>query len=129
MLAGLMPANRVAVSGADERLQDSRGTRKGAAPASAWRSRWRQWRGWLLFLGKPLRRGIVIFVVLLVIEYLVVPELVGASKDLYLLGKVNAAWLATGVLLEGASLQQPYPPSPDPGCGRPRLRSAAVEDL
>jgi hypothetical protein len=30
--------------------------------------------------------------VLLVIEYLVVPELAGASKDLYLLGRVNAAW-------------------------------------
>jgi len=53
---------------------------------------------------KPLRRGIVIFIVLLIIEYLVVPELVGASKDLYLLGRVNAAWLAAGLVLEGLSL-------------------------
>jgi hypothetical protein len=52
----------------------------------------------------PLRGGIVIFVVLLVVEYLVVPELVGAGKDLYLLGRVNPAWLAAGVALEGASL-------------------------
>jgi uncharacterized membrane protein YbhN (UPF0104 family) len=87
-----------------ERLRDSRKPGQDAVPDSAWRSRWRRWRGWLPFLVRPLRRGIVVFVVLLVIEYLVVPELVGASKDMYLLGRVNAAWLATGVLLEGASL-------------------------
>jgi uncharacterized protein (TIRG00374 family) len=51
-----------------------------------------------------LRRGIVIFALLLIVEYLVVPELVGASKDLYLLGRVNAFWLAGGVFLEFASL-------------------------
>ena len=65
---------------------------------------WRWWRTWLPFIVKPLRRGVLLFVVLLVIEYLVVPELVGASKDLYLLGRVNAAWAATGVALEGLSL-------------------------
>jgi hypothetical protein len=53
---------------------------------------------------KPLRRGAVIFGILLIIEYLVVPELVGASKDLYLLGRLNAVWLIAGVVLEGASL-------------------------
>jgi uncharacterized protein (TIRG00374 family) len=53
---------------------------------------------------KPLRHGIVIFILLLVIEYLVVPELVGASRDLYLLGRVNAAWLVAGLALEGLSL-------------------------
>ena len=53
---------------------------------------------------KPLRRGIVIFVLVLIVEYLVVPELVGASKDLYLLGRLNAGWLAAGVILEGLSL-------------------------
>jgi uncharacterized protein (TIRG00374 family) len=61
-------------------------------------------RHWLPFLAKPLRRGILIFVLLLIIEYLVVPELVGASKDLYLLGQVNPGWLVAGVLLEGLSL-------------------------
>ena len=58
----------------------------------------------LPFLVKPLRRGILLFVVLLIVEYLVVPELVGASKDLYLLGQVNVAWLVAGVVLEGLSL-------------------------
>jgi uncharacterized protein (TIRG00374 family) len=64
----------------------------------------RGWRGWLPLVIKPLRRGAVIFGILLIIEYLVVPELVGASKDLYLLGRLNAAWLIAGVALEGVSL-------------------------
>ncbi len=68
---------------------------------SIWFSRLRTW---LPFLVKPLRRGVVIFVLLLVIEYLVVPELVGASKDLYLLGRVNPFWLIAGLVLEGLSL-------------------------
>jgi hypothetical protein len=67
-------------------------------------ARGRPWRNWLPFLVKPVRRGILIFVLLLIIEYLVVPELVGASKDLYLLGQVNPLWFAAGVLLEFLSL-------------------------
>jgi uncharacterized protein (TIRG00374 family) len=65
---------------------------------------WRRLRTWLPFLVKPLRRGIVLFIVALVIEYLVVPELVGASKDLSLLGRVNAGWLIAGLVTEGLSL-------------------------
>src|SRR6266852_6074849 len=95
--------------------------RQGAKGAKSW---W--WRSWFPFVVKPLRRGIVIFVVLLIIEYLVVPELVGASKDLYLLGQVNAAWLAAGLVLEGLSLfcyglltQAVLPPgSVNPGLSR-----------
>src|SRR5271154_3449905 len=71
------------------------------SPRRNWRS---IGRSWLPFVVKPLRRGIVIFVLLLVIEYLVVPELVGASKDLHLLGQVNPGWLVAGLVLEGASL-------------------------
>jgi hypothetical protein len=63
-----------------------------------------RWRSWLPFLVKPLRRGVLIFALVLIIEYLVVPELVGASKDLNLLGRVNPAWLAAGAILEGLSL-------------------------
>jgi uncharacterized protein (TIRG00374 family) len=61
-------------------------------------------RAWLRRRRKPLRFGVLLFVMALVIEYLVVPELVGASKDLYLLGQINAAWVAAGVVLEGLSL-------------------------
>jgi uncharacterized protein (TIRG00374 family) len=70
-------------------------------PKATIRSRW---RFWLPFVVKPLRRGIVIFALVLIIEYLVVPELVGASKDLHLLGQVNPAWLVAGAILEGLSL-------------------------
>ena len=65
-------------------------------PAAQRRGWFRRLRTWLPFLVKPLRRGVVIFILLLVIEYLVVPELVGASKDLYLLGQVNPLWLVGG---------------------------------
>src|SRR5690349_1126229 len=68
------------------------------------RGRWRRWRTWLPFLVKPLRRGIILFALVLIVEYLVVPELVDASKDLYLLGRVDAAWLVAGLALEGLSL-------------------------
>src|SRR5689334_1887385 len=66
--------------------------------------RWQLWRPWLRLLAKPARRLVLILILALVIEYLVVPELVGASKDLYLLGRVSAWWVALGVVLEGASL-------------------------
>ena len=52
----------------------------------------------------PLRRGLLIFVLLLIIEYLVIPELVGASKNLNLLARVNAGWMVAGLALEAASL-------------------------
>jgi uncharacterized protein (TIRG00374 family) len=76
----------------------------GTDESRGWRGWWRRLRGWLPFLVKPLRRGIVLFIVALVIEYLVVPELVGASKDLSLLGRVNAGWLIAGVVTECLSL-------------------------
>ncbi|TVZ01343.1 UPF0104 family protein [Trebonia kvetii] len=66
--------------------------------------RMRVLRAWLPFLAKPVRRVVLLFILLLVIEYLVVPELVGASKDLYLLGQINAGWVSAGVVLEGLSL-------------------------
>jgi uncharacterized protein (TIRG00374 family) len=87
--------------------------------------RWRRWRVWLPLLLTPLRRGVLIFVLLLVIEYLVVPELVGASKDLYLLGRVNAGWIVAGVVLEAVSLfcyavltKVLLPPGPKPSLSR-----------
>ena len=55
-------------------------------PTGRW-SRWRGWRPWV----KPVRRVVLLFVLALVVEYLVVPELVGARKDLYLLNQVNGA--------------------------------------
>ena len=82
-----------------EQVNDEPGT-AGNRPTG----RWRRLRAWFPFLVKPVRRVVLIFVLLLIIEYLVVPELVGASRDLYLLGRVNAAWLVAGVLLEFLAL-------------------------
>jgi uncharacterized protein (TIRG00374 family) len=100
------------------------------------RDRWRLWRPWLSLLAKPARRLVLIFILLLVIEYLVVPELVGASKDLYLLGRVSAWWVAAGVVLEGVSLfcyavltKVLLPPGPKPSLSvlfRIDLSAAAV---
>jgi uncharacterized protein (TIRG00374 family) len=61
-------------------------------------------RPWWRRLIKPGRRVLLLFVLALVIEYLVVPELVGASKDLYLLGRVSGWWVAAGAVIEGVSL-------------------------
>ena len=94
-------------------------------PVNASWNWWRRWLGLLPFIVKPLRRGVLLFMVLLVVEYLVVPELVGASKDLYLLGRINAAWAIAGVVLEGLSLfcyglltQVLLPPEGRPGLSR-----------
>ena len=95
-------------------------------PGGTAQARWRRWRTWLPFLIKPARRVILLFIVALIIEYLVVPELVGASKDLNLLGRLDAAWLAAGVILEFLSLfcyglltQAMLPPgSRNPGLSR-----------
>ena len=46
----------------------------------------------------------LIFALILVTEYLVIPELIGAKKDLYLLGGINGAWVTAGLVLEGLSL-------------------------
>jgi uncharacterized protein (TIRG00374 family) len=100
-------ANQQASDQANQQASDQASERAGQAsgqPGSDHRGKWRRWRTWLPFLVKPLRRGIVLFALVLIVEYLVVPELVGASKDLYLLGRVDAAWLVAGLVLEGLSL-------------------------
>jgi uncharacterized protein (TIRG00374 family) len=69
-------------------------------PAAKQKKPRRGWRFWI----KPARRGALLIILALVIEYLVVPELVGASKDLSLLGRISGYWVAAGVLLEAVSL-------------------------
>jgi len=62
------------------------------------------WRGWLRTARRPLRRLAILLILALIVEYLVIPELVGASKDLYLLGRLNLWWMIAGLILEGLSL-------------------------
>jgi hypothetical protein len=110
----------------------------GAPTAGQGRSpgRWRLWRPWLSLLAKPARRLALLLILALVVEYLVVPELVGASKHLYLLGRVSGWWVAAGTVLEGVSLfcyavltKVLLPPGPKPSLSvlfRIDLSAAAV---
>ncbi len=66
-------------------------------PSRGWRSRLRTAR-------RPLRRLAILLILALIVEYLVIPELVGASKDFYLLGRLNVWWMVAGLILEGLSL-------------------------
>jgi len=89
-------------------------------PQGRW-SRWRGWRPWV----KPVRRVVLLFIVALVVEYLVVPELVGARKDLFLLNQLNAGWAVAGLVVEVVSLfcyavltKVLLPPGPKPSLSR-----------
>jgi uncharacterized protein (TIRG00374 family) len=77
--------------------RNAAGAGEDQVPARGWRSR-------LKTAKRPLRRLLVLLILALIVEYLVIPELVGASKDLYLLGRLNAGWMIAGVAAEAASL-------------------------
>jgi uncharacterized protein (TIRG00374 family) len=61
-------------------------------------------RSWRSVVPRWLRHGLVVFLVLLIIEYLVIPELVGASKNFHLLRDLNVGWLVAGIALEAGAL-------------------------
>jgi hypothetical protein len=119
--AHVADGERTADAGPPAEGEPTPGGGTGAGPGGAV-GRWRIWRPWLSLLARPARRIALILILVLVIEYLVVPELVGASKDLYLLGRVSAWWVGAGVVLEGLSLfcyavltKVLLPPGPKPG--------------
>jgi uncharacterized membrane protein YbhN (UPF0104 family) len=94
------------------------------ASSGGLRGHWSRWRGWRPWV-KPVRRVVLLFIVALVVEYLVVPELVGAKKDLYLLNQLNAGWAVAGVVVEVVSLfcyavltKVLLPPGPKPSLSR-----------
>jgi uncharacterized protein (TIRG00374 family) len=51
-----------------------------------------------------LRHSLVVFLVLLVLEYIVIPELIGASKNFHLLRDLNVGWLVAGIIFEAGAL-------------------------
>src|SRR4051812_25869489 len=55
-------------------------------------------------LRRRLRRVLMLFALALVVEYLVIPQLAGARKELHLLTRVDIPLLILGVLLEFGSL-------------------------
>ncbi len=68
---------------------------------------------------------VLLFLLALIVEYLVIPELVGASKDLYLLDRLGIGWMIAGIVLEGLSLfcyalltRELLPPKGRPGISR-----------
>jgi uncharacterized protein (TIRG00374 family) len=74
---------------------------------------------------RPIRRIVILFILALIVEYLVIPELVGASKNLYLLGRVSIPWMIAGLALEALSLfcyalltRDLLPPKGRPGISR-----------
>lgn len=77
-------------------------------------------------MSTPFRRGALLVVLALVLEYLVLPQVAGERRSLHLLGQVNLGYVALGVVLEAVSLacyaqgfaltktrteSQPYPPA------------------
>ena len=100
---------------------------------ATWQTRLRRW---LPRVVKPARRGVLLILLALIIEYLVVPELIGASKDLSLLGRLNVGWLVAGVVTEALSLfcyglltQAVLPPSGPDDPPRPGLFTLFRIDL
>jgi uncharacterized protein (TIRG00374 family) len=86
------------------RTEPARAGREPGDDGDARATRRTRLRRWLPRVIKPARRGVLLILLALIIEYLVVPELIGASKDLNLLGRLNPGWLAAGVVTEGLSL-------------------------
>jgi uncharacterized protein (TIRG00374 family) len=78
--------------------------RRQAPPANADQAPARGWRSRLRNARRPLRRLVILLILALIVEYLVIPELVGASKDLYLLGQLNVGWLIAGTIVEAVAL-------------------------
>jgi uncharacterized membrane protein YbhN (UPF0104 family) len=73
---------------------------------------------------RPIRHAVLLFLLALVIEYAIVPDLLLAKRSLVLLGRVNVVWLLVGAVFEAASLaayakltQEVLPPG-GPGYGR-----------
>lgn len=55
-------------------------------------------------LRHPIRRTVVVVLLLLVFEYLILPQVAGVHKSLYLLGRIKLDYVALGLLAEAASL-------------------------
>src|SRR5436190_17876023 len=53
---------------------------------------------------RRIRRVVMLLALLVVIEYLVLPQLAGTREALNLLGQIQPAWIVVGILLEAASL-------------------------
>lgn len=55
-------------------------------------------------LPRRLRRLGLLLLGLILVEYLVLPQVAGARRSIHLLGRVNPAWLLLGVILEAGAI-------------------------
>lgn len=55
-------------------------------------------------LPRRLRRVGLVLAGVVLVEYLVLPQIAGARRSLHLLGRVNPAWLLVGVVLEAGAI-------------------------
>jgi uncharacterized protein (TIRG00374 family) len=82
------------------------------------------WRRWWRAIPVPLRHLARLGIVLLIVEYLLLPQIAGTRKAIHLLSDVNVTWLVLGVFLEVAALvayaqltRSVLPKRSDPGLG------------
>ncbi|MFN2608775.1 MAG: YbhN family protein [Acidimicrobiales bacterium] len=77
--------------------------------------------------GRRVRRVVSLLALLLVVEYLVLPQLAGTRAALHLLGRIRVAWVVAGLFLEAASLAAyaQLTRSLLPRQGRPRLATVS----
>jgi uncharacterized protein (TIRG00374 family) len=52
----------------------------------------------------PFRRGVLLVLLALVVEYLILPQIAGVNHALHLLGRVNLGFVAIGIVLEVGAL-------------------------
>lgn len=75
----------------------------GAGP-SWWRWDRRLQRRHIRLIKKSVKRGLIGFLLALVIEYLVLPQLAGANKALHLIGHINVGFALLGLGLEAGAI-------------------------
>ncbi|MGH9078085.1 MAG: lysylphosphatidylglycerol synthase transmembrane domain-containing protein [Acidimicrobiales bacterium] len=105
---------------------------RGGAEART-RSRWRRWRD---AIPRPVRHLARLGIMLLIVEYLVLPQIAGSRQAIHLVGGVSLGWLLLGLVLEASALfayaqvtRAVLPARSDPGIGtvmRIQLTTLAV---
>ena len=82
------------------------------------------WRRWREAIPAPVRHLVRLGVLLLIVEYLVIPQIAGTRKAIHLVSGVDIGWLLLGVVLEACALvayaqltRTVLPARSDPGLG------------
>lgn len=132
------PARRAKVERAQGEAPSSDGVLIGSGPDDHHRRHRHRgrWRRSFDAIPRPVRHLLRLGAVLLIVEYLVLPQIAGTRKALHLLGDVSLGWLILGLVLEALALvayaqltRAVLPHTDDPGLGtvlRIQLTSLSV---